>query len=255
MKKIFIALLALIIIGGAGAAYFISQNLDSFIAKTIEEEGTASLGSKVTVASVVTDLVNGKASISGLNVANPAGFTNDYAIELNSFSAEVDYATQTIKKITINKPIINAELKGDKSNFEVLLDNMPESDESEESEASQSDQVITIKRLILSKATVNLLAKDYAPAAKYGLSNDLDLDRSFEMKDFALNNISGTADQISEEISEKLMDHVSGEVKRFVTAELKAQATAKLKEKATEKLEEVLGDKLGDKLKGLNLKF
>jgi len=257
MKKFLIALLLLIIIAVAGTVYYVTQNLDSFIAQTIEKEGTASLGSQVRVGGVKTSLSEGTASISGITIANPSGYSNAHAISLNSISAEIDYKEQTIKQISINEPIINAELSGSSSNFEDLLNNMPESAESSESEgaSSSSDQKITIKKLSLRKATVNLLATDYAPAAKYGLDNDLDLDTSFVMKDFVMTNISGTVDQVTDQISEKLIEHVTAEVKAFAITEVKAQATEQLKEKAKEKLQDTLEDKLdgalGDKLKGL----
>ena len=252
MKKILLVLLLLIIVAVAGGAYFVVKNLDSFIAQTIEKEGTAALGSKVSVSQVTTKLKEGQASISGITIANPAGYQNAHALSLNQISAEVDYADQVIKQVTINQPIINAELKGSTSNFQDLLDNKPEDEDEEGADDEQSsDQVITIKKISLLKATVNLLATDYAPGASYGLSNTLDLDTSFIMDDFILTNISGTSDEITEEVSEKLIQHIKSQVTAYAVKEVKAQATAELKEKATEKINEVIGDKLGDKLKGL----
>lgn len=251
MKKILLALLLIIVVAGLGTAYFITQNLDSLIAKTIEEEGTNALNTRVSVAAVTTKLADGKASIAGITIANPSGYSNANAVSLNSITAEVDYAKQIIKTVSISQPVINAELKGSSSNFQDLLDNIPEStDESEES-SSASTQEITIGKLSLTKATVNLLATDYAPAAKYGLKNDLDLDTSFVMDDFVMRNVSGTVDEVTEEISNKLIKHITDQVKKFATAEIKAEATKQLKEKATEKIQEAIGDKLGDKLKGL----
>ena len=250
MKKILFALLLLIVVAGLGATYFITQNLDSLIAKIIEEEGTSKLNTPVSVSGVITKLTEGKASISGINIANPAGYSSANAVSLNSIAADVDYSTQVIKSITINQPIINAELKGSSSNFQELLNNIPESADEEDDESS-STQEITISRLSLTKATVNLIATDYAPAAKYGFDNDLDLNTSFVMDDFVMKNITGTAEEITEEISTKLIKHITSQVKSFATAQIKAEATKQLKEKATEKIQEAIGDKLGDKLKGL----
>lgn len=247
MKKILIALLVVVIIAGAGGAYFIINKLDSLIAQTIEKEGTAALNTRVSVSQVTTQLKEGKASIAGITIANPAGYTQTNALSLNSINAEVDYKQQIIKLININQPIINAELKGSTSNFQDLLDNIPESSNQQEEQSSENNQKITIKKLILSKATVNLLASDYAPAAKYGLKNDLDLNTSFIMDDFVMNNISGTVDEVSDEISTKLMTHIKNQVKSYATNQIKEEASKQIKEKATEKIK----DALGDKLKGL----
>jgi len=247
MKKILLALLVIIIIAGAGGAYFVINKLDSIIAQTIEKEGSAALNTRVSVSQVTTQLKDGKASIAGITIANPSGYTNQNALSLNSISAEVDYKQQIIKLISINQPIINAELKGSSSNFQDLLDGIPESSNQESEQSGSSDQKITINKLQLTKATVNLLATDYAPAAKYGLDNDLDLDTSFVMDDFVMTNITGTVDEVTDEISTKLMNHVSSQVKAYVTDLVKEEAKKQIKEKATEKIK----DALGDKLKGL----
>jgi len=244
MKKIILSLLLIIVIAGVGGAYFLIQNLDTLIAQTIEKEGTESLGSKVSVGQVTTKLKEGQATISNITIANPAGYNKAHALSLNEISADVDYAEQVITQITINQPIINAELKGSSSNFQDLLNNKPDDGAESETEDTASDQVITIKKLSLLKATVNLLATDYAPGSQYGLDNTLDLDTSFVMDDFVLTNISGTSDQITEQVSDKLIEHITSQVKTFAVKEVKAQAKAELKEKATEKINEVLGDKL-----------
>jgi len=239
MKKILIGLVVVLL-------YFVINQLDSLIAQTIEKEGSAALNTRVNVSQVTTQLKDGKASISGITIANPTGYKNAHALSLNSISAEVDYKDQIIKKISINQPIINAELKGSTSNFQELLDKLskPSDPQAKQSQSSSNNQKITINKLVLSKATVNLLATDYAPAAKYGLKNDLDLDTSFIMDDFVMNNITGTVDQVTDKISKKLMKHITSQVRNFATDLVKKEASKQIKEKATEKIKEALGDKL-----------
>lgn len=256
MKKILIALLILVLAAGIGL-YIFSGKLDGLIKEAIETEGTAALGSQVKVSSVTTDFKQGRAEISGLSISNPAGYQSVNAIELSNFAAEVDYGDRTVKEIIINKPIINAEQKGTKNNFQDLLEKMPASSEevTETEETSDPGPVITIKKIALTQATVNLLTSELAVAGKsVELGN-----RSFVMDDYVVTNITGTAEEISDYITRTLIDHVSSQVKTYMTAELKtlakAKAIEKAKEKAKEALEEKIGDKisteiLGDKIKG-----
>jgi len=245
MKKFFIFFTLLIAII-AGGLFVVVQNLDTKIAQIIEQEGSAALGTNVSVNNVKTDLKEGIATINGLNIANPPGYQNTYAVSLNSFTAKVDYENQVIDEILINKPVINAELIGEKSNFEDLVNNIPESGDTTETSSSTADeQRITIRRFKMSEATITVNATDYAPAKKYGLDNDLDLkDKSFVMQDLVINNLSGTATQIGDQLSTKLTDHVSNQVKRFVRNEVKAE----LRKKASNKVEKFIDDKLGDKI-------
>ncbi len=270
MKKILIALAVLVVLVGVGVTLLLG-NLDELIAETIEKEGSAALGTPVAVESVVTDLKAGKAAINGLTIANPAGYTKPFAISLGSFSADVDYGNQVIEDISIAKPIIFAELNGSKNNFMDLLENMPEmsSDETSEQETSESgsDFEITINRLALTQATVSLTANNFKPPVDIDLGQSFDLgERSFVMDDFILTGLSGTADQISTEVTNKLVSHVSAQVSAYVKEQVelavKAKVAAELQAKAAEKLDEAkeqvnekIKDKVGDKLKGFKLKL
>ena len=154
MKKILIILAVVIAIIAVAATVLVGK-LDTIIAQTIESEGTETLGSKVSVASVVTKLADGTATIKGLTIANPPGYKKATAIEIGSFNASVDYEYQLIKDVTINSPTINAEILGSmsdiiksrnvddiRSNFKDLVDNMPPDEEEEVAE--EEDVVVTV---------------------------------------------------------------------------------------------------------------
>lgn len=260
MKKILIALLILAIIIGVAMFVFVGK-MDGIVKEAIETEGSAALGSPVRVESVVTNLSEGSAILTNFTIANPAGYSAKNAIEVSSFSASVDYRNQVIEKIEINKPVINAEQKGQKNNFQDLLENMP-ADEEEAAEEGD-DTVITIKQLALRSATINLITSDLGIG-----DQQLELgDRSFAMDDFTVNNLSGTATEISDKVVEQLTSHVSSQVKAYLKKEIAQMAKDRVldeaKEKINEKLEEAIGGKLdgeigekvGEKLKGLKFKF
>lgn len=266
MKKLLLALLVIIVIIGIVLFVFVGK-MDSLVKDVIEQEGSAALGSPVKVESVVTDLKQGSAILTNFTISNPAGYTAANAIEIKSFSASVDYRNQIINKIEINNPIINAEQKGQKNNFQDLLQNMPATEEEEEVVSEEGDTVITIKQLALRSATINLITSDLAVGEmKFELG-----DRSFVMDDFMMNDLNGTVTEVSDLVIERLTSHVSSQVKGYVQTEAASMAKERLLEEAKNKINQALeeklggkldlklndqaGEKIGEKLKGLKFKF
>lgn len=266
MKKLLIALLVIIVIIGIGLFVFVGK-MDALVKDVIEKEGSAALGSPVKVESVVTDLKNGSAVLSNFTISNPAGYKAANAIEVKSFSASVDYRNQIIKDIEINNPIINAEQKGDKNNFQDLLQSMPATEEEEVAVTEGGDTEITIQQFALRKATVNLITSDLAVGEmKFELG-----DRSFVMDDFVMNDLTGTVTELTDVVIERLTSHVSSQVKGYVQKEAANMAKDRLIEEAKNKINQQLEEKLGgkldvelndqveekvsEKLKGLKLKF
>ena len=82
MKKILILLAGLIVIGMV-ALYLLVGNLDKIIKGAIEGAGSELLGVPVTVASVELDLKSGTGQISGITVANPAGYQAVNAFQMD----------------------------------------------------------------------------------------------------------------------------------------------------------------------------
>lgn len=250
MKKVLIALLVLLLIIGI-ALFVFAGKLDGIVKEVIETEGSAALGSAVRVSSVVTDLKAGNATINNFTIANPAGYSAKNAIEVTSFSASVDYRNQIIEEIDINQPIINAEQKGKKNNFQDLLNNIPDSAEEQTTEDEADTTVITINRLALRRATVNLITSDLSIA-----DQTIDLgDRSFVMDDFVMNKLQGTSSEISDQLVKALTAHVSSQVSAYLKQEIGKMAKAKVLDEAKDKIKEKLDGKIGEKLKGFKFKL
>lgn len=245
MKKVLIVLLVLIAIIAIGLTVFFSK-LDGLIKETIEKEGTAALGSQVTVGAVETDLRNGTAVISTMAIANVAGYQSPFAIKIDKLQAAVDYQNQLIEEILIDQPIINAELKGTRSNFQDLIANMPAATEPAAEEPVGDAPEITIKAFKLNRGTVNLLSDQLGS-------------RTFVMDDLALYDLVGTPEQISELITMRLTNHISKQISSYAAQELQKRVKDEVKKRVesevNEKVNEALQDKLGDKLKGLKLRL
>ncbi len=243
MKKLATVVIVLLVVV-AGAGWYFLSNLDRIVAETIEAEGTRAMGTNVRVQDVSIQLRNGTASIGGLTIANPEGYSNPYAFELNKISIEIEYDTLDVVRIHVREPRIVAEARGLNNNFSDILDQMPEpaqtssvtapgetDDAGSESEAAdvgeaESPAVLTIHLIEIDEATVILE------------SDILDETREFVMGKISMRDVSGTSDQVARHISRELLAAVSRQV---IIEVAKAQAGEELN-RAAEKAEELLRD-------------
>lgn len=240
IKKLIIILLLIVAIVGIGLTLFGSK-IDGLIAEQIEDQGSAAIGTKVTVGGVTTDIAAGRATIKGLTIANPDGYEAINAIEIAHFSAAVNYASRSIEQVIIDKPIINAELKGRRSNFQDLKENIP-GVETSSVDSDPDSSNLTIKKLLVRSAQINLIVRGTDIVEDNG---DV---QTFTMDDMELTNLSGTPQQVANEIAQRLSLHISSQVKNHFADQLKERATQEFKEKASA-FKDKLRSKLRDRLK------
>ena len=128
MRKLLIAggVVLTVIIGGA---VYLFSSLDSIVKKIIEDVGTQVAGVKVSVGGVKISLSEGKASITGLSVANPPGFSSDPAIKLGEISVALDTGSLNknpivVKDILVASPAVSYELASGGSNLDAIQRNV-----------------------------------------------------------------------------------------------------------------------------------
>ena len=149
IARVFMSLVVLFsIILWAGYFY-----LGSAAKAGIEFAGESALKTEVSVDSLSLSPLNGKTSIRGLSIANPAGFSEGPAILLGAIEAEVDISsifgdTVEIELLRLAQPQINYETKITSDNLRALLANLPSGDDGAASEsAPASTKKILLKRL------------------------------------------------------------------------------------------------------------
>ena len=148
IARVFMSLVVLFsIILWAGYFY-----LGSAAKAGIEFAGESALKTEVSVDSLSLSPLNGKTSIRGLSIANPAGFSEGPAILLGAIEAEVDKSifgdTVEIELLRLAQPQINYEAKIMSDNLRALLANLPSGDDGAASEsAPASTKKILLKRL------------------------------------------------------------------------------------------------------------
>ncbi len=144
MKKGFIyGLIGLIAVSVAGLVIFMFT-IDSIVKSGIEDIGSEMTGTSVTVSGVSISPFSGKGTISGFRVANPEGYSRDFAVEVEQFSIELDLMTLfsdevIIREILIQSPLIYVEQKLPENNIKEILDHI---NSVEPFEASDSEMVI-----------------------------------------------------------------------------------------------------------------
>ncbi|CDK97756.1 exported protein of unknown function [Magnetospirillum gryphiswaldense MSR-1 v2] len=165
MRKIILIVVAVLVVAiGAGVA-FLSSNLDSIVKKVIETAGTEVAGVKVSVGDVKISLSEGKATIAGLTVANPPGFSAPHAFKLGAIAVALDTGSLTanpivIKDISVAAPEVTYEMgAGGGSNIDAIQKNVAAKTAGSGDKATAEkggEKKLVIDRLVISKGTVNL---------------------------------------------------------------------------------------------------
>lgn len=230
VKKLFLTLGLIMLVGAGLAWYFVNVRMDSMIESRLERAATASLGNHVEVGGVETDLRNGTLTVREISVANPPGFKNPYAMRFNGVQASVDYETREIRSVVIDRPEFLIEELNGNTNFQQMLDAL-ESGESviPSADPSKPEPEITIRHFRIDQARAGF---ESASLDRY---TDLKVD-AIEM-----HNLKGTPTELANEIGRQVLKEISSEAS---TALLEAQARNKLEElggKVSESLGEILG--------------
>jgi hypothetical protein len=219
MKKVLVVVLAILLLAGGAVWYFTAFKLDGMIKQQIEQAGTASFGTPVTVGSLETDLKNGSLTISGITVANPPGYKNANAFTLTGIEAAVDYETLEIKRVVIDQPEIVVEEKNGESNFAELLAHM-EKQPAEPAPATGDEPppVIVIHHFRMNKSRAAFE------------SESLDHYSDIRIDEVELKNVRGTPAEVANVIATEVVEEV-----------VSAAAIELLKAKASEKMDDLLG--------------
>ncbi len=236
VKFLGIAALVLILLV-AGGLFYLSSNLNGIVATLIEEQGSVATQTSVRVDGVDIQIAEASASLSGLKVANPQGFTGN-ALELGGFSIALDAASLTsdtivVKDITVAGARVNVQQNGAQNNLRQLLSNL-QGEGSEE--PAPSDDGPT-KKLIIERFTLE------GASASVDLA-DLKETREVELPPLVLTGIGresngATAAQVAEQVLKPLLE---------------AAITSATADTIKDRVGEQVGGAVGGLLKGLNKK-
>lgn len=165
--------LALIVLVGAGALFFLYSSLNGVVKSAIEEYGGELLGTSVRVGSVRISPTTGEGTIRGVTVANPDGFPSGDALTLGEITLALDVGTLmgspiVVKRVVIAAPAVYAVMGADgRTNLDVLRRNAerytasPASQPVDSPTSSQSDDelLLRIEHFSFSDGSVSAVVK------------------------------------------------------------------------------------------------
>lgn len=214
-------------------------NLDSIVAKVVEDVGSEVLKTEVKVSGMAISLKEGKVGIAGLTVANPEGWSSAKVLEMEGIEVTLDIASLNqdvlvIKSIRVLQPLIVFESNAaGGSNMQTLLDNMnSESAESStsEGETSESEEMLLIiDQLNFSGGLVKISSE-----AKPGEVIDLSLP-AIKMSDIGRKKGGITPEVAIEKVSKKLIE-------KIISAAAKAQMKKAVEKKTKGWMDKLKGD-------------
>jgi len=126
-KKIAIGLGVLIVAIAVGV-YYLSQNAGKIVETVIETQGSRATQVEVALDAVNIDMLDLKAGLSGLTVANPVGFKTDRAISLGEVSVKIakNWSADVIviDEVMVNAPEVTYEIGTSGSNIATIQQNV-----------------------------------------------------------------------------------------------------------------------------------
>ncbi len=250
--KILIGLVVGLIVVAAIAVYFGLKNIDGIVKNVVEDVGSQSIGTNVTLSDVKIALQDGKAKLSGLSIANPQGFSNADAFSLGEIAVGVDLKSVGKDVLVINEVLISdihllAEHAGvNDINLQALMDNLKantggtsSSESGGADEGSSSDIKLAVEKFTFAGGDIQVKSEQFG-------------EKTLKLPKIALSNL-GSADNglTPEELANAAIQPLLNQAKKAVQDYAKAEAEEKLREKIEEKLSEKLDKKDIDKLKSL----
>ena len=105
--KISVVLIIVVVIAVGGALFWLSSNINDLVKAVVEQVGTETLKTTVTLEAVDVRLTEGQAQLIGLKIANPKNFTQPNAFEMDKIVVDLNLEvlmekTVHIKEITID---------------------------------------------------------------------------------------------------------------------------------------------------------
>jgi hypothetical protein len=262
MKKVLIGLLVLIVLV-VGAGVYLLSGADDFIKMEIEKQGSKYLDTPVTVANVDLAFSQGRLTLTDLNIANPAGFSQEIAFSLGSVTFDLGGSTSepyVVDGVIVEAPEILYEVDASsQGNLLVLKNNLtknlPKGEEkpAEPAEAG-ANPLIIVEDVTISKVRLKLNFEQLD-------TGDLEIEKKvydIELPTFSAGSIGKPngmpANEVGAAIASQMLDNVleqaKAEAKKRLEEEAKRRAmekineeTGKLKEKATEKLKGLFNKK------------
>jgi len=197
-------------------AIYIYSSLDDIVETAIERFGSEATKTEVAVDGVSISPTDGKGSLSGLSVGNPAGFSSSNAFELGAISLAVDTGSVTSDVVVVNEivvaaPVVNYEFGDSGSNLDAIKANVDAYAKSFGGGGGSSAESGGETKLIIE----NLVIHDGEANVSGGLLGDKSVGTaipSIHLKDIGKKKGGASPAEVAERIIDSLTASVTGAV-------------------------------------------
>jgi len=245
VRRLLLAGLAALVLAAAVAALWLYRSIDGIVLRTLEDVGSELLGSEVSVSSVDVDLRGGRATVRGVEVANPRGdgldFSREPALRVDEISVTIEPASLAgtpivLGEVDVGAPFVNLEVtEGGGLNLLALSQNLDGS-QPEQADAAAGDEAprrFRIRTLRIHEGTLRV-------------------DEGREVREIALGNFvrkelggaaGGTPGELGRQVLVPFLNSVLTKVASDRIGELLDEQLDQAKEKLSESLRSILGVK------------
>jgi hypothetical protein len=145
-------ILAILLIG----FLVLTLSVDSIVKSGIESVGSEMTGTAVTVERVSISPFSGSGTISGFRVENPEDFDEEYALEIDDFSIELNIRSLfsdeiVVHNIEVSSPSVYVEQKMPENNLRTILSNIEST-----SSGEASEKALVIEHFVMTNGTADL---------------------------------------------------------------------------------------------------
>jgi hypothetical protein len=228
MKKTLLALISAALVIVAIAVWLLASNLDGIVKRVIEDVGSETVGTSVSLSSVEISLKDAKATLNGLKIANPKGFDEPNAFELGGIAVTIDPKTVTgdevvMPSIIIDQAALTFVQAGGSNNLETLLNNIDSSSDAsagDDSQAEATDLLIVIEELQLNGASMTLISDQLSKSLSLTLPD-------VTVRDIGKRGAGVTPEEAAELIIQPIIKQAEVAAKNRIKDELKSLAKEK----------------------------
>lgn len=259
--KILVGLLLVLVLVAAIAVFWLANNLGAIVKTVMEDEGSKALGTELRVDHVAISLLGGSATIQGLTIANPSGFSESQLFVLNDISVALDVASLLEQRVDVTQVLIDGgkvvvEQKGPTTNVQQVMKQLqakqPKASKpaatAEQSTAGAGEAPQVLIRVHDFEFANNSMLFATEAYGKHELSAPA----------IKLSNIGGEAGVPPEQLAAAFMQPLLKQINQAAKQSLEQLAREKAKQKLLEKEDELkakadekLGEGAGEALRSL----
>ena len=249
LLKIFSGFILVVVILIAVAVFYVANNINDLVKTAVEEQGSNTLQTAVTLQKVDIKLMQGRVNLSGLIIANPPGFSESQAFQMDNIVVDLDLASLrdrlvNIKAIKVDGAHIVAEQKGVGTNLQALMKNIDSGSKTSapaEQETAVSDVLIKVGLFDFTNSSMKLVSQQWGG-------------KEMPIPTITLKNLGGDAglppEKLAAAILKPLVKQLNESMQKAGRDLIEAKAKEKIQEKQDE-LKQKMSDQVGDKLNSL----